>query len=216
VKSSKEDSEFKSSRSRHRGYDTPQYSEHAPQKRNRIQQKAPQDVLSKPQGSNEYQQSEARKPPTDPPRYVGRPSGPYAAQRRQPPTEDRREHRAPIRDLRPTQEERPAPINGMCVPSCPLFECAKRALVVRLVDGKPTPWCTWVDGPCIGYKCQYASCRLRYLLPDGRCLAPLKERSEGKMDEFEAELSKQARQPQNLKNLMLKRGLKKDFMEELF
>lgn len=216
MKNSKEDSEFKSSRSRHRGYDNSQYSEHMPQKRDRRQQKVPQDVPPRPRGSNEYQQSEARKPLTDSPRHVDRPSNPYAAQRRHPPIEDRRERRGPTRDLRPAQEEKPTPINGMCVPSCPLFECAKRALVVKLVEGKPTPWCTWVDGPCIGYKCQYASCRLRYLLPDGRCLAPLKERSESKMDEFETELSKQASRPQSLKNLMLKRGLKKDLIEELF
>jgi len=216
VKSSKEDSEPKSSRSRHRGYDSPPYSEHVQQKRGRMQQRTPQDVPLKPRSGNEYQQSEAPKPPADSSKHVGRPFDPYAAQRRHPPIEDRRERRSPIRDLRPTQEEKPAPINGMCVPSCPLFECAKRSLVVKLVDGKPAPWCMWVDGPCIGYKCQYASCRLRYLLPDGRCLAALKERSESKMDEFEIELSKQASHPQSLKNLMLKRGLKKDLIEELF
>jgi len=215
VKNSKEGSEFKSSRSRHRGYDSPPYSEHTPQKKGHIQHKVPQDVPPKPRGA-EYQQSEARKPSADSLRHVGRPSDPHAAQRRHPPIEDRRGRRGPIRDLRPTQEEKPTPINGMCAASCPLFECAKRALVVKLVEGKSTPWCTWVDGPCIGYKCQYASCRLRYLLPDGRCLAPLKERSESKADEFEAELSKQASQSQSLKNLMLKRGLKKDLMEELF
>lgn len=106
----------------------------------------------------------------------------------------------------------PKPIGTMCNPACPLFRCTKKALIIKLVNGKPVPWCTWVNDVCIGYKCQYASCSARYMLPDGRCVAALKTR-EKEEDEFLKELEKE-KEINSLKNVLSRRGLNKD-LEEL-
>lgn len=106
------------------------------------------------------------------------------------------------------QEPTPKPLGAHCNPTCPLFRCAKRALIVKLVSGKPVAWCTWVNDACIVNKCQYASCATRYLLPDGRCLATVKSGNRGE-DEFMKELEK-AETKENLKSLLSRRGLRKD------
>ncbi|MCD6209264.1 MAG: hypothetical protein DRJ46_03805 [Thermoprotei archaeon] len=59
-----------------------------------------------------------------------------------------------------------------CTPICPFraFYCLKKALRIRRGrDGRLIAWCEWVNDECIGYKCQYASCTRRALLPDGTC-----------------------------------------------
>jgi len=102
----------------------------------------------------------------------------------------------------------PKPIGDMCAPTCPLFRCGKKALMIKLVNGKPVAYCNWVNDTCIGYKCQYASCATRYLLPNGKCLAVIKtvEKSE---DEFLKELEKEDNR-KNLKSLLSRRGIRKD------
>ncbi len=40
------------------------------------------------------------------------------------------------------------------------------------------PWCNWVGSPCTGYKCPYAYCVQRKLLPDGRCALFVKRKTE--------------------------------------
>uniref|UniRef100_A0A7J2U1W1 Uncharacterized protein n=1 Tax=Ignisphaera aggregans TaxID=334771 RepID=A0A7J2U1W1_9CREN len=112
------------------------------------------------------------------------------------------------------QEPTPKPIGTYCNPACPLFRCAKKALIIKLVNGRPVAWCTWVNDVCIVHKCQYASCAARYLLPDGRCLAVLKSSDKGE-DEFMKELE-EVKTKENLKNLLSRRGLRKDLgIEEL-
>ena len=117
-------------------------------------------------------------------------------------------HRQQAEHRESRQELVPKPIGTQCSPSCPLFRCAKRALIIKLVDGKPVAWCTWVNDYCIGYKCQYASCVNRYLLPDGRCLAAIKS-SEKSEDEFLKEVEKRD-SSDSLKNLLSRRGIRKD------
>lgn len=103
------------------------------------------------------------------------------------PPRDRRDKRFPgeeRRDFRqhreehyrpPTQEERrpqePSPVDGRCSQLCPLFWCSKRAYQPRrdLSTGRRYVFCTWIGDECIGYSCQYATCRMNYLLPDGSC-----------------------------------------------
>lgn len=112
------------------------------------------------------------------------------------------------------REERPRPIGDRCNAACPLFRCGKRALMVRLVDGKPSPWCTWVNDTCIGYRCQYASCHWKRLLPEGRCLAASEvkeQRREG--DEFLRELEKVNVEDSTIKSLLHRRGLRKDLAD---
>ena len=69
------------------------------------------------------------------------------------------------------REQKPQPINGKCNPLCPFFWCGKRAYQIRRdpVTGRKYVYCTWIGDECIGASCQYASCRLNYLLPDGSC-----------------------------------------------
>ncbi|MCX8203420.1 MAG: hypothetical protein N3H32_03790 [Nitrososphaeria archaeon] len=71
----------------------------------------------------------------------------------------------------------PTPV---CNPLCRFFRCMK-----FVAPGKPAldfrrnpPWCHWVDGPCIGFKCVYASCAQLKLLPEGRCALFVKPKEE--------------------------------------
>ncbi len=89
----------------------------------------------------------------------------YRDQRR-----DRRDYRD-RREHREQREQKPQPANGMCNPLCPFFWCAKRAYQVRKdpATGRRYVYCTWIGDECIGASCQYASCRMNYMLPDGSC-----------------------------------------------
>lgn len=107
-------------------------------------------------------------------------------------------------------EHKPEPIGNMCNPVCPLFRCAKKALMVKLVDGKPIAFCTWVNDTCISYRCQYASCFQRYLLPDGKCTAAI--RSHGsKEDAFIKELE-ELKDDKSLKNLLSRKKFGRDLL----
>jgi len=48
------------------------------------------------------------------------------------------------------------------------------------------PWCKWVNSPCTGYKCNYAYCIQKKLLPDGRCALFVKRRTEEKPEILES------------------------------
>ncbi|MEM4794856.1 MAG: hypothetical protein QW111_03045 [Ignisphaera sp.] len=108
------------------------------------------------------------------------------------------------------KDVQPKPVNGMCNPMCPLFRCTKKALMVKLINGKPTAFCTWVNDTCISYKCQYSSCSQRYLLPDGKCLAATKSDTQ-KEDMFLKELER-SEDNKNLKNLLSRKGFGKDLV----
>ncbi|MCD6312651.1 MAG: hypothetical protein J7L79_02420 [Thaumarchaeota archaeon] len=62
----------------------------------------------------------------------------------------------------------------MCNPQCRYFRCGRKQLDFR----RNPPWCNWVNSPCTGYKCNYAYCVQRKLLPDGRCALFVKRRTE--------------------------------------
>ncbi|MDK6028443.1 hypothetical protein QPL79_03615 [Ignisphaera sp. 4213-co] len=138
-------------------------------------------------------------------RNIKRENNPRREERFQKPIH--RQH-VEYRDRESRQELVPRPIGTQCAPTCPLFRCGKRALIIKLVDGRPTAWCSWVNDYCIGYKCQYASCSMRYLLPDGRCLFVVKG-SEKSEDEFLKEVEKKD-DLGNLKSLLSRRGIRKD------
>jgi len=69
------------------------------------------------------------------------------------------------------RENEPSPVNGRCSNTCPLFWCTKRAYQVRRdpKTGRKFVFCTWIGDECIGASCQYATCKMNYLLPDGTC-----------------------------------------------
>lgn len=121
-----------------------------------------------------------------------------------PPRPPYREPRAKAEELKPT------PIGTTCTPTCPLFRCDKRALIIKLVDGKPQAFCTWVNDVCIGYRCQYAFCAQRYLLPDGKCAAVLKSGKEEE-DSFLKELES-SEEEDKLLSLLGKKGLSRDVL----
>lgn len=107
-------------------------------------------------------------------------------------------------------EPKPMPLGAMCNPVCPLFRCAKKVLMVKLISGKPTAFCVWVNDVCISHKCQYASCSQRHLLPDGKCAAVIRG-STRKEDAFIKELEQQE-DVTVLKNLLSRKGFGKDLI----
>ncbi|MCS7111947.1 MAG: hypothetical protein N3D82_03530 [Ignisphaera sp.] len=125
-----------------------------------------------------------------------------------------REKRDAYRGRERIEETAPKPIGSMCSPSCPLFKCSKRVLIVNLINGKPTPYCSWVNDNCIGYKCQYAMCTVRYLLPDGKCLSAIRTEPKSE-DEFIKELESRESST-SLKSLLSRRGIRKDLGVEDF
>ncbi len=55
--------------------------------------------------------------------------------------------------------------NGICWPNCTLFKCEKKALKFM---GKVL-WCEWLEQPCVGASCAYASCIRNKLLSGNKC-----------------------------------------------
>ncbi len=64
-----------------------------------------------------------------------------------------------------------------CTPVCPFraFECLKNALIYRRRGRRVIAFCTWTGEECIGYRCQFASCKRHALLPDGTCKLKLEK-----------------------------------------
>jgi len=62
----------------------------------------------------------------------------------------------------------------ICNPQCRYFRCGRKQLDFR----RNPPWCNWVNSPCTGYKCNYAYCVQRKLLPDGRCALFVRRKTE--------------------------------------
>lgn len=100
---------------------------------------------------------------------------------------DRKHHeKAPPRpDVRrpsPESGERvnPQPIGDKCSVYCPLFTCTRNAvfMVNKPVKGRMirVAQCRLTGGDCISGECQYASCKLNALLPDGKCSKALEKR----------------------------------------
>ncbi|WP_202945691.1 hypothetical protein [Thermogladius calderae] len=81
----------------------------------------------------------------------------------------------------------PMPIDDKCNPLCPLFKCTRNALFVttKSYRGKTfrVAMCRLTGGECIGGECQYASCRLNALLPDGKCAKALEKKVKPVSDE---------------------------------
>lgn len=80
-----------------------------------------------------------------------------------------------------------APDVRTCVPTCKSFRCAKKSL--RTFSDRIGRWnalCIWVGDPCQGYKCQYALCLKRALLPDGHCNLEIRRPAEAISIEDEA------------------------------
>ncbi|MGC8982448.1 MAG: hypothetical protein ACP5KA_01635 [Desulfurococcaceae archaeon] len=78
------------------------------------------------------------------------------------------------------QRVAPQPIGERCNPLCPFFVCGKHAMFVvnRPFKGRMirVAQCRLTGGDCINGDCQYASCKLNALLPDGRCAKALEKK----------------------------------------
>ncbi len=126
-----------------------------------------------------------------------------------------RPHRAPREPRATHRRAEPAPEGDRCSPVCPLFVCSKRALIVKLENGRPIAYCSWAGDRCIGATCQYASCKLHSQLPDGRCAQALR-RHQHHAPSFEEDLESSSRASTSVRSLISRRGLDKDLESELF
>lgn len=113
------------------------------------------------------------------------------------------------------ERPRPTPLpDGRCNPLCPYFRCLNNALTTLR---KPShgrmhrvAYCRWIGDECIGGSCQYASCALKALLPDGSCLYA-KEKGgrrgeEESLESMERELRKEEEEMSKVEKLMKRRG----------
>lgn len=119
------------------------------------------------------------------------------------------------RPYRQLAEAKPLPIGSMCNPLCPFFKCAKAALVYgsRVIKGRPqkVAYCRWVGDVCLGYKCQFAMCERKALLPNGKCAYAI--RFEDKSEEMFKEIEK-SEFDTKLKSILSRRVGRKDVMAE--
>jgi hypothetical protein len=108
--------------------------------------------------------------------YRTRPTPPSRGPRPPPPEGIDRERRV-----------LPQPIGDKCNPLCPLFVCTRNALFIanKPIKGRivKTAQCRLTGGDCIGGECQYASCKINALLPDGRCAKALEKKFSRPPDE---------------------------------
>jgi hypothetical protein len=72
-----------------------------------------------------------------------------------------------------------------------------------------TAFCRWIGDECIAGSCQYASCNLKALLPDGGCLyakEKREEKPEKALEEIERELKREEEEMARIERLMRRRG----------
>jgi len=125
-----------------------------------------------------------------------------------------RKSREKYRHFPRERELKPVPINGKCNPLCPFFRCGKGALTIKPgKGGSIKAFCRWVNDDCIGYKCQFAYCFRRALLPDGTCTLARPR----KMEQDETDIISEASRDEwseNVRRILSKR-LGRRFMDEL-
>ncbi|HDH06866.1 MAG TPA: hypothetical protein ENF87_00690 [Thermoproteales archaeon] len=111
-------------------------------------------------------------------------------------------------------EAKPMPINGKCNVLCPLFRCSKGAYTLRIDQkgGRVIAYCRWVGDECIGYKCKFAYCARKALLPDGKCKLAFQRKESEELDIVkEAEKDEYG---EDVRRLVTRR-LGKKFLDEL-
>ncbi len=112
------------------------------------------------------------------------------------------------------EELKPMPIGDKCNQLCPFFKCSKNALVAvnKVVKGhvQKAAMCRWIGDVCLGYKCQFAFCDRKALLPDGRCAFSIKFKESE--EEYIKELDK-SDIDSKIKNILAKRTGRKDYYE---
>ncbi len=113
-----------------------------------------------------------------------------------------------------TEKTAKKPSKKQCSPLCPYFKCAKNALVIatRFYRGKPrkVAICRWTGDLCIGYRCQYAYCVKRAMLPDGTCGLEAREvRFRDLLEDIEKEEF-----GRDVKDILTKRFGRKDMLME--
>lgn len=113
-----------------------------------------------------------------------------------------------------------------CIPICPHFRCAKKALIIKRADqlfngikhletqkriygitvGNLVYFCTWVNDVCIGYRCNYAICEKRAFTQNGLC--GLGQRPITKFQDIEQLAKQQDKEISRAAALLKKKGLK--------
>ena len=84
--------------------------------------------------------------------------------------------------------------------SCQYFICVKKAL--KFVKGKAI--CGLTNDPCIGYRCQYASCSAHAMAPNGECTLNQRDRN---VRELADEAKKMEKDVSKIKSHLKKLGL---------
>ncbi|MCX8184474.1 MAG: hypothetical protein RMI56_06335 [Sulfolobales archaeon] len=96
------------------------------------------------------------------------------------------------REIRERELAEPKPLGNMCNNLCPLFRCAKNALVLstKVIKGytQKVAMCRLTGDQCIGYRCQFAYCDRKALLPNGNCAFTVKFKDS---EEFFTELERE-------------------------
>lgn len=108
----------------------------------------------------------------------------------------------------------PRPLGNSCNNLCPLFKCAKAALVfsTKVIKGytQKVAMCRLTGDQCIGYKCQFAFCERKALLPNGNCAFTVKFKDS---EDFFTEIEKEGLSI-TLRGKFLRRAGKKDTFVE--
>ncbi|MCS7099234.1 MAG: hypothetical protein RMH84_00570 [Sulfolobales archaeon] len=118
------------------------------------------------------------------------------------------------REFRERELAEPKPLGSMCNNLCPLFRCARNALVLstKVVKGytQKVAMCRLTGDQCIGYRCQFAYCDRRALLPSGNCAFTVKFKDG---EEFFSELEKEELELASRSKLVKKFSKKDMFLE---
>jgi len=95
----------------------------------------------------------------------------------------------------------------MCIgPACPEFKCLKKALRLARRGSTVTAICALTGDPCIGHKCQFASCSAHALTPEGKCLKEAFVEA-GPETDIVKEAKKLEKETEKIKSMLKKIGL---------
>ncbi len=87
------------------------------------------------------------------------------------------EYREALTDIIRKLNPKPVPLGEKCNSGCPYFKCFKNALQLnkRVIRGVQTreATCLLLGGPCKGSECRHASCTIKALNANSKCLLAL-------------------------------------------
>ncbi len=91
-------------------------------------------------------------------------------------------------------------------PKCPEFRCLKKCLRIVRRGDKVQVICALTNDPCIGPKCQFASCAAHALTPEGKCLKGVEKEIPSEFD-IVKEAKKLEKEVEKVRSKLKKIGL---------